>query len=362
MEKSERKNRAFMFIVTLAAFVIVIAGLRAAATILIPVILSVFLAVVCSGPYAWLKSKKLPTVLAIILIVLGVLVIAGLLGTLVGTSVDKLIKSIPRYSEQMAEKTKAFKAWLQEHHIAVHDQVFNTTFEDVLNPQKAFKLVADLLGSVTNMFTQTLLIVLTMIFILVEISGFPDKLRAGLGEDGAYLDRFRLFADNLRRYLGIKTLISLATGIAVAVFLKIVGVDFPVLWGILAFLLNFIPNVGSILASIPAILLALIQFGFGTTVVTAIGYVVINISISVSEPRLMGIGLGLSTLTVFLSLIFWGWVFGPMGMLISVPMTMTVKIALDTFEETRWIGLLLGTESAARTALPGQGKVGHSRP
>jgi predicted PurR-regulated permease PerM len=348
MEKSERKNRAFMFIVTLAAFVIVIAGLRAAATILIPVILSVFLAVVCSGPYAWLKSKKLPTVLAIILIVLGVLV--------------KLIKSIPRYSEQMAEKTKAFKAWLQEHHIAVHDQVFNTTFEDVLNPQKAFKLVADLLGSVTNMFTQTLLIVLTMIFILVEISGFPNKLRAGLGEEGAYLDRFRLFADNLRRYLGIKTLISLATGIAVAVFLKIVGVDFPVLWGVLAFLLNFIPNVGSILASIPAILLALIQFGFGTTVVTAIGYVVINISISVSEPRLMGIGLGLSTLTVFLSLIFWGWVFGPMGMLISVPMTMTVKIALDTFEETRWIGLLLGTESAARTALPGQGKVGHSRP
>jgi predicted PurR-regulated permease PerM len=346
----------------LAAFMIVIAGLRAASSILIPIVLSVFLAVVCSGPYAWLKSKKLPTVLAIILVVLGVLVVSGILGTLLGASVDRLIKAIPNYSEQMAEKTAAFKSWLEEHHIEVHDKVFNTTFEDVLNPGKSFKLVADLLGSVTSMFTQTLLIVVTMIFILVEISGFPAKLRAGLSEKGAYLDRFQLFADNLRRYLGIKTLMSLATGVTVATFLKIVGVDFPVLWGLLAFLLNFIPNVGSVLASIPAILLALIQLGLGPAVVTAIGYVVINFAISMSEPRLMGVSLGLSTLTVFLSLIFWGWVFGPMGMLISVPMTMTVKIALDSFEETRWLGLLLGTESAAQAAMAGDGKDQASRP
>jgi predicted PurR-regulated permease PerM len=118
------------------------------------------------------------------------------------------------------------------------------------------------------------------------------------------------------------------------------------LWGLLALLLNYIPNIGSILASVPAILLALIQLGVGKAVIVLVGYLVINIIIgNVLEPKIMGRGLGLSTLVVFLSLVFWGWVFGPVGMLLSVPLTMTVKIALDSNEDTRWISTLLGSET-----------------
>ena len=120
------------------------------------------------------------------------------------------------------------------------------------------------------------------------------------------------------------------------------GLDFPVLWGLLAFLLNYVPNIGSLIASIPAILIALIQFGPLQALMIAVGYFVINITIGgVVEPRLMGRGLGLSTLVVFLSVGFWGWIFGPVGMLLSVPLTMTAKLALESSESTASVALLL---------------------
>jgi len=153
--------------------------------------------------------------------------------------------------------------------------------------------------------------------------------------------------------MAIKSWMSLATGIAVFILLAVVGVNYAVLWGLLAFFLNYVPNIGSIIAAIPAILLALIQLGFVKSIIVAGGFVVINLVVgNVIEPRFMGRGLGLSTLVVFLSLLFWGWVLGPVGMLLSVPLTMTAKIALDSREETRWLAILLGPEIAAKKGMP----------
>jgi len=149
--------------------------------------------------------------------------------------------------------------------------------------------------------------------------------------------------DSLNKYLAIKTIFSLATGILVGIWLFILGVDYPILWGLLAFLLNYVPNIGSIIAAIPACLVALIQLGPVYALSAALGYLVLNIAIgSILEPRFMGRGLGLSTLVVFLSLVFWGWVLGPVGMLLSVPLTMIVKIALEGRDDTRKMAILLG--------------------
>ncbi len=146
--------------------------------------------------------------------------------------------------------------------------------------------------------------------------------------------------------MGIKTIISMITGFIIGIAMWLIGVDYPVLWGVLAFMLNFVPGIGSIIAAVPAILLALVQLGFSTAMLVAGVFLVVNIVIgSFIEPRYMGKGLGLSKLVVFSSLIFWGWVLGPVGMLLSVPLTITIKLALDSKPETQWLGHLLGPVS-----------------
>ena len=157
------------------------------------------------------------------------------------------------------------------------------------------------------------------------------------------MKRVQSVTDNINKYITIKTWISLITGLLATILLYIIGVDYPILWGVLAFLLNYIPTIGSIIALIPPAMLAFIQFGIGDTIFVVAGYLVINTVMgNILEPKFMGQGLGLSALVVFLSLIFWGWVLGPVGMLLSVPLTITIKIALDSSEETRWIAVLLG--------------------
>jgi predicted PurR-regulated permease PerM len=145
-----------------------------------------------------------------------------------------------------------------------------------------------------------------------------------------------------RRYMFLKTVMSLLTGALVALWLLLLEVDFPILLGVLAFALNYIPAIGSIVAALPGILLAFIEFGFGTSTLVAAGYVVINVGVSNGiEPRYLGNGLGLSPLVVILSVLLWGWVLGPMGMLLSVPLTMSVKIALASDEGTQWLAILM---------------------
>jgi len=201
------------------------------------------------------------------------------------------------------------------------------------------------LSSVGGLFANTFLILLTVIFMLLEASSLPGKLRAMLDDPEGSFGQLERVVDDIKRYMAIKAATSLLTGVAVALWLWAVGVDFPILWGTLAFFLNFVPNIGSFIAAVPAVLLAWIQLGTPGAVWSLIGYLVVNNLVgNFIEPRFMGRGLGLSSLVVFLSLVFWGWVLGAVGMFLSVPLTMTVKIALDAREETRWIAILLGPE------------------
>jgi len=180
------------------------------------------------------------------------------------------------------------------------------------------------------------------VFILSEAAGFPAKLQAAFGHRESS-DRFANIKREVQHYLGIKTLISLTTGSIVAAATAIIGVDYPLLWGMLAFLLNFIPTFGSILAAIPPVMLATVQLGAGHALAVALVFVSVNVGLgNFVEPYFMGRRLGLSTLVVFLSLVFWGWVWGPVGMLLSVPLTMIVKIMLENTEDLAWVAVLLG--------------------
>jgi len=195
------------------------------------------------------------------------------------------------------------------------------------------------------------------VFILFEWSTIRGKVLVAFPEHAEqHLSQFSRVSENVKRYLALKTVLSLATGSLVALLLTVMGVDYALLWGLLAFLLNYVPTIGSIIAAVPGVILAFLQLGWDGALIATIGYLVINISISnLIEPKVLGQGVGLSALVVFLSLLFWGWVLGPIGMLLSVPLTMIFKIFLEGSEETRWIATLMGprvTPEAELLAVP----------
>ena len=231
-----------------------------------------------------------------------------------------------------------------------------------MSPAWALKLAGDVFNSFGVVLANAFLILLTVVFILLEASSFSGKLRVIARNAHLTLANVDAFTGTVRRYLAIKSLMSLGTGAAVWLWLSILGVDYPVLWGLLAFLLNFVPNIGSIIAAVPAVLLALVQLGPAAAAWSAAGYLAINVLFgSVLEPRFMGRGVGLSALVVFLSLVFWGWVLGPVGMFLSVPLTITAKIALAASDETRWAAVLLGTGGEAASGAGAERGVGGER-
>ena len=343
MQKNREWSAATRFLLAFAAFVIVVAGMKVAVPMLVPFLLSVFITIVAAPALFWLRRRRVPTAAAM-LIVGGAIVVAGLLvAVIVGQSITDFTRELPEYQTRLQEKTGGLFDWLETQGIDLSEDVVQKS----INPGAVMQLVAKMLNGLGGMLTNRFLILLTVIFMLLEASGFRAKLGVALNRPSS-IEELQSIADNINRYMALKTLVSVATGITIGVWLAIIGIDYPILWGLLAFLLNYVPNIGSIIAAIPAVLLAFIQYGTGHALAAAGGFLVVNIVVgSVVEPRVMGRGLGLSTLVVFLSLVFWGWVLGPVGMLLSVPLTMTLKIALEGNEDTRWIGILLGSERAA---------------
>ncbi|SDM41952.1 Predicted PurR-regulated permease PerM [Geoalkalibacter ferrihydriticus] len=340
-------GRGSRFLLTAAAFIVVVAGMREAATLIVPFLLAVFLAVVCSPTFFWLTRRGFPPIVAVATIILIILFIELLLGAIVGASIDTFIEKLPSYQERLREEAAALLALFA--HFGV--DLPRERFLELIDPGAAMALIGKMLTGLGGMLTNMFLILITVIFMLFEAGNFPAKLRTAFPQAQTPVQQLSRVAAGIKRYLAMKTLISLGTGVAVGIWVALLGVDFPVLWALLAFFLNYVPNIGSVIAAIPAVLLTFIQFGFLRALIVVGGYVLINVIFSnFIEPKIMGRRLGLSTLVVFLSLVFWAWVLGPIGMVLSVPLTMTVKIALENTPDTRWIAVLLGDEPRTATA------------
>ena len=328
------------FLLVLAAFIVVVAGMKAAEQLLVPFLLSLFIAVICSPPLVWLKQKGLPNSLAIIAIIALVVIVGISIGAIVGSSITSFKNDLPEYQARLALLSTGLFVKLNELGINVD----LTQLKQSFNPAAALSLAGSTIASFGNIMTNAMLILLTVVFILAEEVGFADKICLADKNSEQTLAAVSHFTNSVNRYMAIKTGLSLVTGLLIMVWLWVQKVDYFVLWGLLAFLLNFVPTLGSILAAVPAVLLALVQLGVGDAAITGLGFVLVNFVIgNLIEPRIMGRGLDLSALVVFLSLVFWGWVLGPIGMLLSIPLTMMVKIALESFEDTRWLAIMLGS-------------------
>jgi len=343
-----RQNKTSTIII-LAAVVVVIYGMQMMSVLLVPFLIAVFLALITVRPMLWLQAHRVPSVLAALIIVTMLMLIFVVVGTILGTSIADFTAALPTYQASLDALNKQALDFMVEH-LNVDPKI--ESMGDMIDPGFAMGLAAGILNGLRDVLTNMFLIIFTMIFILLEAGTAKTKFQAAFGKSAESLQGARDFMQNLGRYLGIKTLVSLVTGLCAGLLTWILHVDFPLLWAMFAFLLNYVPTIGSIIAAVPAVLLALIQIGPGAAGATAMGFVGINIVFgNFLEPRLMGYGVGISPLVVFIGLIAWGWVFGPVGMLLSVPLTMTLKMALENDERTRWVAILLGSERDAEYAL-----------
>jgi predicted PurR-regulated permease PerM len=273
-------------------------------------------------------------------------VFAGV-GVLVGSSASDFREAIPTYQARIVGMVDGVLSWAQARGVPVDHNRLLAVIEPGAAASKAMGFVGSSVNALAAALSNTILVVLTMILILMEGATVPGKLRALSGHPEADISHFRRIAADVQSYLFIKTILGIVTGALIAIWAAILGVDFALLWGLVAFLLNYIPNIGSIIAAVPACLLALIQLGPGPALALGAGYVVVNMVLgNVLEPMWMGRKLGLSTVVVFLSLVVWGWVWGPVGMLLSVPLTMIIKIMLEGSEEYHVVAVLLDTGEA----------------
>ena len=334
-------------LLTLAALVVIAAGIKAAEQLMVPLLLSAFIATIAATPVFWLQRFRVPVGLAIAVVVLCLLVIVAAVGTVVAQSVAGFRARLPVYQDGVAE--------LQQGVLALLAQIGVELKPDIIDPGIALGFVGDALQNLVSILSSGFVILLAVIFILAEAWSFPRKLQTVLADPEQDIPHFERFAANVNRYIGIKTTVSVATGVFVSLALWIIGVDFPVLWGLFAFMLNYVPTFGSAIAAVPPVLLAQVQLGIGGAGATLAVFVVVNVVMgNVVEPRFMGRSLGLSTLAVFLSLVFWNWMLGPVGMLLSVPLTMTAKIALEANPSTEWIAHLLDPADAKDRAAPAE--------
>ncbi|MFT7879536.1 MAG: AI-2E family transporter [Sulfurimonas sp.] len=333
----EKSLRVGYTVLVMAAVVIILAGIKMAAVIVVPFLLAFFLTVILSPFYLWLKSKRVNEIFALMMIVSLLIAIITILFLLVGNSVEDFTNNVPAYEAKLRADLIALLEKLQTWGVSIPKEDILT----LVNMQSVMQYIATTLKSLGSLVTQSFMIILTVVFMLMEISQFSNKLTQ---TNTNSLEKFIDISDSIKHYLLLKFFTSAATGIIITIGLKFFDIHYAVLWGLVAFMLNFIPTIGSIIAAVPAVLMAIVQYDISTSLGVALLYITVNVSIgSILEPRIMGRGLGLSTLIVFLSLIFWGWLLGPIGMLLSVPLTIMIKIALDTQENTKWIAIMLGS-------------------
>lgn len=335
------RDRGGRTLVTLAAVVVIVAGLKAATAIAVPFVFAVFLTVLATPPLLWIERRGIPPAIAVIPVVVVLLGGLALFGALLTASLDRFDEALPAYRAALEQMFDGAIEFLRRHGVGVPA----TGYAESFDPAEVVDMVGTLASATVAALSNTALVLLTMLFMLLEVAGFPRKLRVAMGRPEAEFAAVRTILVEVQRYLAIKTAISLAIGVLVAAMCALVGLDFALLWGLIAFLFNFVPNVGGFVAAIPTLLIALVQPGLGTGSMFAIGFghaLIHTVVGNIAEPAWMGRKLGLSPLVVLLCLVFWGFVWGPVGMLLSVPLTMAFKVALENTEDMQWIAVLLG--------------------
>jgi AI-2 transport protein TqsA len=342
---SQLKAPGIRVLLSLACVVVIIAGLKVAGELMVPIVLGLFLALVSLPLTRALQRYRVPGVLAVALTVIIDMLIVGAIIFITISLIPDFQKEVPAYVSRLQAKGLEWMTLLEE---SAQLEGAVEGYKNLFDMSGVIELVkqTEVIQRVTSLISKSFVVMILMVFILTEAGAFQGKIRDILAAEGPDLGRFEHSTQEIQKYLGIKTLICLATGTLAGVLTWSFGLDFFILWGLVAFMFNYIPVIGSILAAIPAVFVALVQPEGGGPLLAlgvAVGYLLINIILgNFIEPLLLGRRFGLSTIFVLLSVLFWGWLWGPVGMFLSVPLTMIVKVMLDNTEDFRWISVAMG--------------------
>ena len=328
------------FLVGAAAVGVLLIVFKTLSPVLVPFLQAAFVAIIAARPVSYLHRHRVPLLAAVGIVFLGLVVTFWLLGIFLSASVREIGRELPAYEDRIRAGMSAVVAELTRLGVNLPERDIEETFD----PGAVLRFFARSLQQLGGGIVKTIFVSIIVLFALLEGPKLSERLKASRMGGENHMEGFARFAGVLNRYLLIKTWLSLGTGIAMWLVLWLIGVDFPALWGLLAFLLNYIPNLGSLVAAIPAVLIAFLKLGVASGLVAVIAYLAVNIFFSnILEPRLMGISLGLSPVLILFSIVLWGWTFGLTGVFLAVPLTMTVKLILESREDTRHVAALLGS-------------------
>jgi AI-2 transport protein TqsA len=340
----------------LSATVVVLVGIRLGAPILNPIFFAVVLSLLFSPVYSWLKRRGLPAPLALLIMLVLLTVLFVGLFFILGVSISRFSERVGFYTTQLNGQLVDLDALIERLGLS------NVDLRDVVKPSALAEALGVVLSGIAAFLSDLFLILMIMLFLLGEGPAMMNRLRASVGEGHPQVERLTTVGQSVVRQFGLRAIVNLVTGAGVTVLLFVLGVDFPLLWGILTFFLSFVPYIGLVLAVAPAVVLALAEFGVTRAVLVIAGVVVINIlAENVLSPMMMGRGLNISPTVVFLSFIIWAWLLGGPGAFLALPITLFVAVMFDTFPETRWLASIIGV-SSPDTDAPGGAAPGTPTP
>ena len=294
-------NTIYKGILSISGLIIIFAGLKTADKIIVPFFLSMFIALVSFPLLKFFQSKKINTPISVSLVLITIISVSLSIAALIGTSLNNFRKSLPEYKEKITNEIDSMALVLEKYNIDIDSSFLN----EYVDPNFIIQSVANTISAFGNVLTNYFLILFIVMFTLLEAAGFSNKIKLAFKSSDRSISNFHTFSENMNKYLSIKTVVSMLTGLLIYFSLMITGIDHAVMWGLVAFFLNYIPNIGSIIASIPAIIIAFIQFNAFYAIVVAIIYLVVNVIMgSIVEPRYLGKELRLSTLIIILTLKF----------------------------------------------------------
>ena len=321
----------------LAATVVVLVGMRLAASILNPIFFALVLSLLFSPVYSWIKRRGVPTPLALVIMLVGLTVLFVGLFSILSVSISRFSADIATYTGKLNGQFDNIDALVKR--LGLSD----VNLSDAVKPSDLIGAVGTVLGGVAGVLSNLFLILIIVMFLLAEGPAMMNRLRASVAEDHPQVERLTVFGRNVVRQLGLRALVNLFTGAGVVVLLLVLGVDFAIMWGVLTFFLSFIPWIGLPLAVAPAVVLALAESGVEQALLVIAGVIVINVlAENLVSPMLMGRGLSLSPTVLFIGFIFWAFVLGGPGAFLAAPLTIFVVLMLGTFPETRWLASLMG--------------------